>query len=91
MDFGGSLHPIFAEVVSHSKAFLKKMKMLFLRKTYIAAIVCIGASALLISQKSADTAVYTDSCLKLPYLKKAGIQGPISVWIVDGAVFGIYR
>ncbi len=34
---------------------------------------------------SARTAVHADSCLKLPYLKKAGMQGPITVWIVDGA------
>ena len=66
------------------------MKMLFLRKTLIAAIWCIGASALLFSQKSADTAVYTDSCFKLPYLKKAGMQGAISVWIVDGAYIRTY-
>jgi hypothetical protein len=73
------------------------MKVLFLRGTLIAAILCIGASVLLFSQTSADTApavyrtaVHSDSCLKLPYLKKAGMQGTISVWIVDGAYIRTY-
>lgn len=66
--------------------------MPFLHRKIIVLIWCICASAPIFPRNAADTAstasrsiVRTDSCLKLPYLKKTGMQGPIVVWIVDGA------
>jgi hypothetical protein len=45
---------------------------------FLIAFLCAGASSSLICCD-------TTACLKPPYLKKAGTQGSITIWIVDGA------